>query len=320
MLLRRAVLVLVLLAAAPAAAQRDTTRDALDRLEEILALRVDDGVLDRRTVLPTLLVGARPMYEESQVSFPARALTTLIRAFGADGIRLCEACMQPRTVTEGGRLIQTSGPIGLDEIVRLDDRYRGGAERARTAIWIDETREGVALRIVDLRTARVVFARNVDPLLVEQRTSARNFTLAAELERRSRAESLTHAFVDVGLYPGQHFSLEWADQWGDTNANLTGIVLSFYDPVLGLGAGYGRVMPWADMVLGVKGVLSIPTLVAQSQADSDIELIDPLFNAIFTMRVPFGNSNYGALVTVSTNGRVALGLSLLNTSLIPVLP
>jgi hypothetical protein len=36
--------------------------------------------------------------------------------------------------------------------------------------------------------------------------------------------------------------------------------------------------------------------------------------------VPFGASNYAVLLSVSTNGQVGVGLSFLNTSLIPVLP
>ena len=38
------------------------------------------------------------------------------------------------------------------------------------------------------------------------------------------------------------------------------------------------------------------------------------------MRIPFGRSNYGALLTASTNGQVGFGISLMNISLLPVLP
>lgn len=301
-------------------AERATTRDALDRLEEILEMRQEDGLLDQRDVLPTILVSAAPRYEESQGWYGVQVLATLTRIFGNSSIRACEACMRPRTVVDGGRLEQTAGPISLDEIVRLDDRFRGESARARTAIWMDETASGVAIRIADLRSARVVFAQNVDPDLREYAGSERSFRMSAELERRTRGDSLTHALFDLALYPGQHVSIEWDEQWGDTNANLSGVVLSFYDPVFGIGAGYSRITEWWNISLGVQAILSIPTLVAETQTDEDVELTDPTFNGAFVMRVPFGASNYAALLVVSTNGEVGLGLSFLNTSLIPVLP
>jgi len=41
---------------------------------------------------------------------------------------------------------------------------------------------------------------------------------------------------------------------------------------------------------------------------------------VAVVRVPFGRSNYGALLSASTNGQVGLGISLLNISLLPVIP
>ena len=304
----------------PASGERATTRDALDRLEEILELRQEDGLLDPRDVLPTILVGATPLYEASQGGYVAQVLTILGRVFGSGTIRNCEACLRRRTLVEGGRLEQTSGPIGLDEIIRLDDRFRGSSARAKTAIWVDETTSGVAVRIIGLRSGRVVFAQNIDPSLLEYRRSARTFRLSAELERRTRGDSLTHAIFDTALYPGQHVSLEWNDQWGENNANLSGIVLSFFDPVLGLGAGYYRALQWQNILIGGKLILSIPTVIAESQTDGDAELLDPALTGVFVMRVPFGASNYAVLLSVSTNGEAGVGLSFLNTSLIPVLP
>ncbi len=320
MLLSRLTLVLVVIAPGLASAEPAATRDALDRLEEILEMRQEDGLLDKRDVLPTILVSAAPRYEASQGWYLVQALGTLTRVFGKGTVRVCEACMRPRTRVEDGRLEQTSGPVSLDEIIRLDDRFRGDSARAKTAIWIDENASGVAIRIADLRSARIVFAQNIDPDLREYQGSARSFRLSAEIERRSRGESLTHAFFDLALYPGQHVSIEWADQWGETNANLSGVVLSFFDPVFGIGASYGRATEFLNTVVGVQAILSIPTVVAESQTDEDVELLDPTFTGALVVRVPFGNSNYAALLVVSTNGEVGLGISLLNTSIIPVLP
>ena len=146
--------------------------------------------------------------------------------------------MAPRTVVEDGRLTFQTGPVAITDVLRLDAGARGDAPPARTAIWLDEHRGGVSIRIVDLATSRVVFAQNIDPGLTETRNTERMYTLSAELERRARGDSLTQSFVDVAVYPGQHISLDWTDQWGPTNANLSGVTLSLFDPIVGIGAAH----------------------------------------------------------------------------------
>lgn len=276
-------------------------------------------MLPRDEVLPAILVSATPAYVESEPWFATRAIEVVQGAFGSEGLRVCEACTVPRASVEGGSMTWQAGAVGLDEIVRLDDRTRGDAEPARSAIWLDEHRGGVSMRIVDLRTGAVLFARNVDPELVETKNTHRMYTLAEELERRARGDSLTQAFVDVALYPGLHISADWTDQWGPTNASMTGITFSAIDPVLGLGIVHHQRIPLANILLGAKGIVSLPTVVARSQG-SEGELLDPSLTLVGVLRVPFGRSNYGAVATVSTNGAVGLGLSLLNIHFLPVLP
>ncbi len=313
------MLVLTPLALATAHAGPASTGDALDRLEEVLELRIDEGVLRRDEVLPALVVSVEPRYEVSEDWFATRALEVLDRAFGGGGLRLCEACMAPRTWVEEGRLAYQTGPIGLDELVRLDEQTRGAAPPARAAVWLDEHRSGVSLRIVDLRTGRVIFAQNVDPLLVENANSERMATLTEELERRARGDSLTQTFVDASLYPGQHLSLDFTDQWGKTNANLSGVTLSVYDPVIGLGVSHYRRLELLDVLVGAKGILSLPTAVVAALGE-DGEVLDPLVTGVAVARVPFGRSNYGVLLTASTNGEFGVGLSLMNIRLLPVIP
>lgn len=307
---------LVLLGTAHAGA--DTTRDSLDRLEEILALRVEDGALSPNDVVPAILVSVEPRYEESQDWFATRAIEVLQRAFGNDGLRLCEACMVPRAFVGDGNLTYQTGPVGLDEIVRLDEQSRGDAQPARAAIWLDETRGGIAVRIVDLRTARVIFAQNIDPFLIENKNTERMYTLSEELERRARGDSLTQAFVDFALYPRQHVSLDFTEQWGPTNANLTGVTLSVIDPVIGLGAAHYRRVDFLNVLIGAKLIVSVPTALVRIVDDGDV--IDPLLTAVGVTRIPFGRSNYGAIATISTNGTFGIGISLMNIRLLPVLP
>lgn len=321
-------MVAALLWSAEAAADRSTTQDALYRTQEILELRIDDGTLRKPELLPALVVSTRPRYEGSQGWFEAEALSVLISVFGTDDLRSCEACMQPRVFAEEGRIEQTAGPIGLDEIIRLDTAARGAAKPARTAIWLDEHAAGVSLKIVDLSTARIVFAKNIDPTLRENADTEDMMRVSEELERRARGDSLTHVFADIVILPGQHISLDWTDQWGETNDNFTGLTISLFDPVVGLGMVYYRVIDVFKIgnfrfapQLGAKVIVSVPTAIVANITDEGSEdLIDPLLTGVFVLRLPFGGSNYGLVATASTNGSIGIGISLLNISLLPVIP
>ena len=179
---------------------------------------------------------------------------------------------------------------------------------------------GVSVRIVDLRTGRVIFAQNVDPDLVEVANTERIYTLSEELERRARGDSLTQAFIDFALYPGQHISIDWTEQWGKRNNYLSGISLSALDPVLGIGASHYRAVDFFDVLVGTKVLVSAPTALVRSIGEDTGDVIDPLLTGVVLVRVPFGGSNYGAVLSASTNGQVGIGISLLNISLLPVIP
>lgn len=297
-----------------------TTRDALDRLEEILEVQVADGRLDPEEVMPAILVSAEPRYVESKDWFTVRAIEVLQAAFGNQGLRLCEACMVPRSYVSPGALVYQAGPTSLDEVARLDDNTRGSAPAAKTGIWVEELVSGVAIRIVDLNTGRIVFATNVDPYMVENTRSRRNYTLSQELDRRARGDSLTHVFFDAALWPGQHLGLDFTDQWGPTNNNLSGVSLTLFDPIVGIGGAYYRVLPLGNVMVGGKAVLSLPTAIVRAvdTGDEPVDVIDPLLSAVAVVRVPFGRSNYGAVMTLSTNGQFGVGISLLNPRFIPV--
>lgn len=313
---------LLLLWPARARAQRDTTRDALERVEASLTVRTSEGgVLSKRDLLPIIIVSTEPRYEETRAWFPAQAAGMLVRLFGSQSVRLCEACMAPRLRVEGGRVEQTTVALEVSEIVRIDEAARGHAEPARTAIWLDETAHGVALRIVDLGSSRVLAAENFDDAPLAS-SLERNIALAKEVERRGRGEALVHTFFDLALIPSPHISLDWAEQWGPTNANLAGISLSLFDPVLGLGASYYRVIPEAfNLTIGAQVLVSVPTALQKAiSSGNGGSLIDPLLTAVAVLRVPIAQSNFGLLLTASTNGRVGIGFSLLNVSLLPVLP
>ncbi|MET0404518.1 MAG: hypothetical protein ABW123_19045 [Cystobacter sp.] len=320
MLLKRLVLLLALLPTV-AVAQRDTSREALARMEEVLAGRLREGGSAFSDVTPALVVSVSPAFEETKAWYPTAALQALVRVFGAASLRSCEACMAPRLFVEEGRLEQNTAALGTQEIIRLDENARGDTPPARVAIWLDETPEGVTLRIIDLRNSRIVLARNFDPSLTEMTRSQRNFSLAEELERRARGDSLTHTFLDVTLYPGQHVSLDFTEQFGDTNVHLAGLSLSVYDPLVGVGGAYYRVIPSAlNIMVGAKVLLSVPTAIATGVSGQPTQLIDPLLTGVLVVRLPIASSNYGVTLTASTNGRVGIGVSLMNITFLPFLP
>lgn len=318
------MLLALVIAALPqlALAQRDTTREGLARLEETLQLRVEDGGLQLKDLIPAMVVSVAPLVEDSRTWYPAAALNALAHVFGAPALRSCEACMAPRLYVQEGWLEQSTAGLTTGEIVKMDEDNRGPAPPARTAIWLDETRTGVSLRIVDLRNSRIVLADNFDPGMTEPAQTRRAFTLARELERRSRGDAITHTFFDLALYPGQHVSLDVVEQWGEDNANLSGITLSLYDPVVGIGASYYRVIPRAlNVVVGVQVLVSVPTAILNAFSNGgDFPGLDPLITGVFVARFPIASSNWAVDFTASTAGRVGFGFSLMNVTLLPFLP
>ena len=295
------------------------TRDALDRLDEVLELRKEDGALSAERVTPAIVVSTAPRYEASADWFGTRALEVLARHFGNDGLRLCEACMVPRAWVADGNMLYQTGPAGLDEVRRLDDQTRGEALPARTAIWVDEQRGGVGIKIVDLRNGRVLFAQNIDPYLVEERNTFRYISLSEELERRNRRRGLSQGFFDVAVgFPAAHVSMDFTDQWGKRNNQFSGATITVTDPFVGLGAVHYTSINFINMMFGGKVAFALPTALARSLTEQDIQLINPLLTVVGVVRVPFGRSNYGGVFTVSTNGQVGVGISLMNISLLPV--
>lgn len=310
------------MASAPtlAFAQRDTTAEALLRMEEVLTLRHDGGTLDLNTLAPSMVVSATPAFEESLSWYPTAALNALVRVMGSDALRFCEACLAPRTFVQEGKLEQFTSAMTVEEIVRLDNNARGTTRPARTAIWLDENASGVSLRIIDLQTGRIILAENFDPRLSEAAASEKSFTRSEELMRRSRAQDITQTFVDIIAYPGQHIAFDWTEQWGDTNQNLSGVSVSVLDPVLGLGGAYYRAFPDAlNLLVGGKILMSFPTALVRAVSSEDVDVVDNLLTAVFMLRIPIASSNYAVSFSASTNGNIGIGISLMNISLFPVL-
>jgi hypothetical protein len=316
-----ALILLALLAAlssTTAYAQRDATRDALDRLEDVMLPAVDGGALEG--VAPIIVVGARPAFESTRAWFPTAAVVAFGAAVGVGKLRVCEACMQPRVQAQEGAFVYSSGAMSIAEIVAIDADTRGAAPAAAAAAWIDETNDGVAVRVVSLRTGQLLFAKNIDGGLVELKRTSQTFRFTDDVERRLRGESLTHVWIDLGLVPGQHIAMEVVDQFGDKNLDMAGISATLLDPIVGFGGAYYRVIPEAfNITIGAKALVSIPTALGNAFG-VDGEVIDPLFTGVVVVRWPIPQTSYAVLATASTNGVLTVGVSLLNINFLPVLP
>jgi len=321
LLLARALWLAALLPAV-ALAQRETTRESLARLEETLQMRLADGGFETKDLLPAIVVSLTPAFEETRAWYPTAALAALVHVFGGAGLRSCEACMAPRVWMDEGRIEEDTSGLSTAEIVRFDESARGSGPPARAAIWLDENPGGVSLQMIDLQNGRVVLAENFDPKLREAIRTRKAFTEARALERRARGDSIVHTFIDLTLFPMQHVSLDWAEQWGDSNENLSGLTISGYDPVLGVGAAYFRIIPSAaNMAIGAKVILSVPTAIISAVSGQWFPAnFDPLVTGVLMVRAPVFNSNYAIVASVSTAGRFGIGISLMNLTLLPVVP
>lgn len=312
------IVVLAALSSSTAHAQRTATSDALDRLGEALRADIEDGSL--RDVAPIILVGAKPAFESTRAWFPTEATSALANAFGRTAVRACEACLQPRVYSREGRLQFSSESMSLEEIVALDARTRGRGAPAQAAAWIDETDDGISVRIVSLATGQILFAQNLDGRLHEQQRTGQNFNYTNDVQRRLRGESLTHVFIDLAAGQGGHVSMDVVDQFGTENRDMAGLTLSVWDPLVGVGVNYHRVFPEAwNLSVGGQLIVSVPTAAGNAFGFGG-DIFDPLFTGVLVLRWPIPQTSYAILGTASTNGNFGIGISLMNFSLLPVLP
>jgi hypothetical protein len=313
--------VTALLVAGHAHAQRESTLQAFERLEEDLRPRVEEGSLAPRGIGPILLVGATPAFEETQAWFPVATLEVVTRIFGPGNVRLCEACLNPRVYVKDGRM-EHNTVLTLPEIMRLDAELRGKSAPARSAIFVEETPRGIAVRILAIQNGQVLFAGNFDEQQKERVDTASVYNATIDLGRRLRGESLTHIFMDVALVPNQHLSLDIVEQFGPYNQNLAGFTASLIDPFLGVGIVYYRVIPlfW-NLTLGAQGLVSVPTGVANAFDGGDAgDIIDPLFTGVVVARMPIPSTSFGLVAMASTNLSFSFGISLMNISFLPIFP
>lgn len=305
------VLLFLALQSLSARAQSQNLKLSLERMEEVLRLRMEESVFTVNDVSPMIVVSVAPYFEESKASYANFAVASLQRVFPTSGIRVCTPCMTPQTTQDSRRLEMRIGAPTLEEIREIDSRYRKDAPEAKAAVWLDETKEGVTLRIVDLQTARVVYADNVNPNLVWTQRSSRNFDRARDIHSRLRGQSLSHKIYDFGIYPGPSFALDLVEQWGSGNEHLSGISFSLYNPTLGIGASYGRAFSeFANTMIGGKVHVGVVEAIGRSLTKSDTNLLGPLITYTGFVRVPVPSfGNYGVYAFVNSQSSFGLGIT-----------
>ena len=318
------------LGASPALAQRATTDGALARAREAIVEAQRDGRVPTDVVV--LLASARPAFVETQASFPAAATAVVVDVFGPRQVRACDACMNPRLVQGDDGFRFDTGELALEDVVALDAATRGKGPAARLGVWLDETPAGVALRIVDLADGSVLLARHLEPGLDTVVRSARHVSVTEDIRRRLRGDSLTHVHWNLGLYPGQHMSLELLDQFGPQRQDMAGLSLTLINPVGGIGGAYQRVFPEAwNATVGAKVIVGIPGLVVQTlntQTGADVDLTNFIGGPITTMvsaQLPIFDTNYAVFAFAGLHlprfsPSVGVGISLLNVHVLPILP
>lgn len=308
----------------PAAfAQRDATTQAFERMEEALLPEVEEGSLNPSGIGPILLVGATPAFEETRAWFPVAALESMIAIFGRGNVRVCEACMNPRLRIKQGRMEHNS-VLSLPEISELDRELRGNGAPARSAVWLEETPGGIAMRLIALGSGQVLFAGNFDSVMSARRRTASNYNATLELGRRLRGDSLTHIFIDMALIPNQHVSIDICEQFGSSNKNLAGLSISAQDPFAGIGAVYYRVIPAAwNLTVGAQIMLALPTTfvtVFGQNIGGPSPLFDPILTGVLVARFPIPSTNFAIVAMASTSLRIMFGLTFMNVNFLPIVP
>jgi hypothetical protein len=304
------------------------TRESLQRVEEVLKEKWESELLPKDELSPMIVSELTPYSAESDPEFRARALATLDRSFRGITLRICQICLNSRVRSEPGLVDFSVGEPGIEELKKIDAETRGDAAAAKSFVSMRESSAGVSIVITSLVNGAVLVAEHFTPELERQSSTAKNFNKAQDLLRRIEGKNITHAFGDFGVLGyssrtgfGAHVALDWMEQWGVQNQLLSGFSFSFVGPVLGVGPTFGMVLPgFLDATLGGKVHLSLVNGIISTLSRSNIELFDPTVTFNGYARIPFGRSNYGAFVFVTSSISFGVGVSTLNTSFLPVLP
>ncbi len=269
----------------------------------------------RRTAAPVLVATPLHHWVESRSDFASLTLAARKETFSEPGeLVVCPDCDTWRLrVKDGSGIEVNNGELSLTELARLRQDPRYGA--AKSVVIIRETPSGIDLRLTSLIDGRVLFQTVADS--TQRLNDVKPYLhYAAERDRRLRGESLTYAFVNIGLYPQGLFQLEFLEQWGERNQHISGIGLSLFNPNLAVGLVYHYMLPRTRR-FHVAGALYLPLQNALQSTVKDEEPENQVVAQVMA-QYSFANS-FGVFASISSQGTFSLGLNLYNPLLMPFL-
>ena len=83
---------------------------------------------------------------------------------------------------------------------------------------------------------------------------------------------------------------------------------------------FGAGMDGATATAAITATADAPRVLILTTYDADVDILDPVLTVTGMLRVPIFRSNFAGLLALSTNGEIGIGITLLNSSILPVLP
>ena len=264
-------------------------------------------------VTPILVAPPQAYWEESKADFAPAMLDVLARVFPNRGELInCAECFQSRVyMAHDSRLVVQNGELSLADLARL--RQQAGYAQAKSILITRETPSGIEVQLLAIDDGRILYKGLVDSTKTLDQAQP-PLRLARELDRRERGEALSYINMDLGLYPKSKFQLKFLEQWGSHNQNLSGFVLSAYNPTGALGLTYLYMLPkQRRMTVGVTGYYSL-----EGMFSSNSPSLAKALSAQLALNYAL-NGSYGVFLSGDTSGTISAGFSFLNPVLFPFL-
>lgn len=293
----------------------ESTQADLAVMEDALRFAVDKNPKAIDEWFPCLVAPPQPYWQKSQSDFAGAVWQILKNSFPQNQKDLlsCPECSESRSfVGHDGRLSIQQGELTAVDLHHL--RAQPNYQRARALLTTKETATGIELRITSLSHGEVLFYKLADHRQsLEQ--AVQPLRLAKELERRESGKALSYVFIDWGWTPKMMFQVEFLEQWGARNQNLSGLVLSFLEPTGAIGGTYRYLLPY-NRRLNLSASVFV-TLESLTKSSSNKQ--SPWAMVSQGMAQYAFSGNYAVFGSINSKGAVSVGITFLNPVLFPFL-
>lgn len=276
------------------------------------ALRYELGKEPTRAWTPILVATPEWFWQESKEDFAPAVMAMLTRVFSDTGSLIsCGECRQSRVfVSRDQRTVVNNGELSLTDLASL--RGRQGYQDAKTLLVARETPGGIEIRVTDLNDGKILFFSNADATR-GLKDALPPLNLAREMDRRMRGEALSYVFMDFGFLPDGLVQMKWLEQWGDRNQHISGLALSFYNPIFAIGGSYHYMLPWnRRFMVSATAYYSLTSVFDTNSETNDKMILQGMLQYAIS-------GSYGIFISADSQSRISLGLSLLNPVLLPFL-